>query len=120
MAEKTDLFVYSMFVTLNTCWAGIATTIKMAVKMRLRRMGKKKQPLYRVVVADARCPRDGRFIETLGQYNPRTSPSTVNLKEEEALGWLLKGAQPTDTVKGLLKKTGVWDKFLEARDTEKK
>jgi len=91
----------------------------MAVKMRLKRMGKKKQPFYRIVVADARCPRDGRTIETLGQYNPRTSPSTINIKEEQALYWLSKGVQPTDTVRGLLKKTGIWDKFQESTNSNK-
>jgi len=92
----------------------------MAVKMRLRRMGKKKQPLYRVVVAEARCPRDGRFIETLGQYNPRTSPVTINIKEEKAIYWLTKGAQPTETVMSLLKKAGIWDKFQVSREENKK
>lgn len=88
--------------------------------MRLRRMGKKKQPVYRVVVAEAIYPRDGRFIETLGQYDPRQNPSLINIEEEKAVNWLLKGAQPTETVKSLLKKTGIWEKFQENRKSNKK
>lgn len=79
----------------------------MAVKIRLSRVGAKKQPYYRVVVADARAPRDGRFIEVIGRYNPRTEPSTVEIDKEKALAWLAKGAQPTDQVKNLLKIAGV-------------
>ena len=79
----------------------------MSVKIRLRRTGAKKQPSYRIVVADSRFPRDGRFIEELGYYNPRTEPSTVKVNEEKAKQWLANGAQPTDTVRALLKKSGV-------------
>ena len=79
----------------------------MAVKLRLKRMGAKKAPFYRVVAADARSPRDGRFIEELGYYNPKTEPATVSLKEEQILAWLNNGAQPTDTVKALLKKNNI-------------
>ena len=79
----------------------------MAVKIRLRRMGAKKAPFYRVVVADSRYPRDGRFIEEIGTYNPLTEPSTINVDSEKALKWLGQGAQPTDTVKELLKVSGV-------------
>lgn len=79
----------------------------MAVKIRLSRVGAKKQPYYRVVVADARAPRDGRFIEVIGRYNPRTEPSTVEIDKEKALSWLSKGAQPTDQVRNLLKIAGV-------------
>ncbi|MCL5292764.1 MAG: 30S ribosomal protein S16 [Actinobacteria bacterium] len=79
----------------------------MAVKLRLSRVGAKKQPYYRVVAADARAPRDGRFIEVIGRYNPRTEPSTIEIDKEKALSWLSKGAQPTDQVKNLLKITGV-------------
>ena len=79
----------------------------MAVKLRLRRMGKKKQPLYKVVAADARSPRDGKFLEAIGTYNPLTNPHTVDIKEERALYWLNAGAQPTDTVKSLLKQKGI-------------
>ena len=79
----------------------------MAVKIRLRRMGAKKAPFYRVVVADSRYPRDGRFIEEIGTYNPTTTPSEVKVDAEKAKQWIANGAQPTDTVKALLKKEGV-------------
>jgi small subunit ribosomal protein S16 len=80
---------------------------KMAVKIRLKRMGAHKRPFYRVVVADARAPRDGRFIEEIGYYNPLTDPADVRIDGEKARQWIAKGAQPTDTVRGLLKKNGV-------------
>jgi len=76
------------------------------VKIRLKRMGAKKTPFYRIVVADSRYPRDGRFIEEIGTYNPLTDPSTINIDNEKALKWLGQGAQPTDTVKELLKISG--------------
>ena len=79
----------------------------MAVKIRLRRMGAKKAPFYRIVVADSRSPRDGRFIEEIGYYNPCTEPSEIKVDVEKAEKWLKNGAQPTDTVKVLLKKSGV-------------
>lgn len=79
----------------------------MAVKIRLRRMGAKKAPFYRVVVADSRYPRDGRFIEEIGYYNPTTEPATVKIDAEAAKKWIGNGAQPTDTVRDLLKKQGV-------------
>lgn len=79
----------------------------MAVKLRLRRMGKKKQPIYKVVAADSRSPRDGKFIEAIGLYNPKTDPATVNINEERAMYWLNVGAQPTDTVKNLLSDNGI-------------
>ncbi len=79
----------------------------MAVKLRLRRMGKKKQPIYKVVAADERSPRDGKFIEALGLYNPITDPATVEIREERVLYWLGVGAQPTTTVKGLLSRKGI-------------
>lgn len=79
----------------------------MAVKMRLRRMGAKKAPFYRVVVADSRYPRDGRFIEEIGTYNPLTEPADIKIDAEKAKKWLSNGAQPTDTVKVLLKKSGI-------------
>ena len=82
----------------------------MSVKIRLARVGRKKVPMYRVVVADERSPRDGRFIEILGQYQPLEDPSMVNFKEDRALEWLSKGAQPTETVEKLLKVTGIWEK----------
>ena len=77
------------------------------VKMRLRRMGAKKAPYYRIVVADARSPRDGRCIEEIGTYNPLTEPATITVDVEKAQTWIKNGAQPTDTVRGLLKKAGV-------------
>ncbi|MGQ0520816.1 MAG: 30S ribosomal protein S16 [Actinomycetota bacterium] len=83
----------------------------MAVKLRLMRMGKKKQPTYRVVAADARSPRNGRFIEILGTYEPRSDPSVIKINEEKAVAWLRKGAQPTETVEKLLKITGAWEQF---------
>ncbi|MBM4170634.1 MAG: 30S ribosomal protein S16 [Ignavibacteria bacterium] len=79
----------------------------MAVKLRLRRMGKKKQPVYKVVAADSRSPRDGKFIEAIGLYNPKTDPATIDIKEDRALYWLAIGAQPTDTVKNLLSNQGI-------------
>ncbi|MBR5409658.1 MAG: 30S ribosomal protein S16 [Clostridia bacterium] len=79
------------------------------VKIRLRRMGAKKAPFYRIVVADSRYPRDGRFIEELGYYDPMTEPATVKVDAEKAKEWMKNGAQPTDTVKALLKKNGVLD-----------
>lgn len=79
----------------------------MAVKIRLRRMGAKKSPFYRVVVADSRYPRDGRFIEEIGTYNPIKEPAEININNELAAKWLKNGAQPTDTVKSLLKRAGV-------------
>ena len=79
----------------------------MAVKIRLRRTGAKKAPSYRVVVADSRYPRDGRFIEELGYYNPLTEPATIKSDLEKAANWIANGAQPTDTVKVLLKKAGL-------------
>jgi len=81
------------------------------VKIRLRRVGAKKQPSYRVIVADSRAPRDGRFIETIGFYNPRTEPETVRIKEDRALYWLSVGAQPTEAVVRLLKKQGTSARF---------
>ena len=78
----------------------------MAVKIRLRRMGANRQPSYRVVVADSRYPRDGRFIEEIGFYDPTKSPSVIRIDNEKAQQWLKNGAQPTDTVRALLKKSG--------------
>ena len=79
----------------------------MAVKIRLRRMGAKKKPFYRIIVADSRSPRDGRFIEELGTYDPLKDPSEIKVDGEKALKWMANGAQPTETVKALLKKAGV-------------
>ena len=79
----------------------------MAVKIRLRRMGQKKAPFYRIVVADSRSPRDGRFIEEIGTYNPLKDPAEIKIDAEKAQKWISNGAQPTDTVRALLKKSGV-------------
>jgi small subunit ribosomal protein S16 len=81
------------------------------VKIRLMRTGMKKAPSYRVVVADARSPRDGRIVENIGWYNPRTEPSTIIIDEEKALKWLSVGAQPTDSVRSLFERTGINAKF---------
>ena len=83
----------------------------MSVKIRLMRVGKKKQPTYRVVVADSRSPRDGRFIEILGQYAPRAEPSVVTIDGDRALAWIEKGAQPTEQVGKLLEISGVWEQY---------
>ena len=90
----------------------------MAVKIRLKRMGSNRNPSYRLVVADSRKPRDGRFIEEIGMYNPTTEPETVKIKEERALEWLQKGAQPSDTVRNILSKQGVMKKLHELRQAK--
>jgi small subunit ribosomal protein S16 len=79
----------------------------MAVRMRLTRIGSKKNPIYRVVVADSRSPRDGRFIEIIGRYNPQTTPSTIELDEDKVRAWLAKGAEPSDPVARLIKAAGI-------------
>lgn len=91
----------------------------MAVKLRLKRMGAKQRPFYRVVVADSRFPRDGRFLEVVGTYNPITKPAEVKIDEEKALYWLSKGAQPTETVKNILSKEGIIKKFAESKKVGK-
>jgi small subunit ribosomal protein S16 len=83
----------------------------LAVKLRLQRMGKKKQPMYKIVAVDSRSKRDGRFIDAVGVYNPLTNPITITLKEDRIFHWLERGAQPTDTVKNLLSRRGVWLKW---------
>ena len=83
----------------------------MAVKLRLMRMGKKKQPTYRVVAADSRSPRNGRFIQILGTYEPRSDPSVIKIDADKAVEWLRKGAQPTETVRKLLEISGAWEQF---------
>lgn len=92
------------------------------VKIRLRRMGAKKRPFYRVVVADARSPRDGKFLEEIGYYDPTKSPAVVKIDEEKAIKWIQNGAQPTETARSLLRQTGVLKKIHElkvAKKTEK-
>ena len=87
----------------------------MAVKMRLKRMGAKKAPFYRIVVADSRSPRDGKFIENVGTYNPLVTPAEIKVDEELALKWLNNGAIPTDTVKNILSKAGIMEKFHNSK-----
>ena len=88
------------------------------VKIRLRRVGAKKQPSFRIVVADSRSPRDGRFLEVIGFYNPRTEPETVTIQEDRALHWLSEGAQPTRAVQRLLVKLGIWDRYERLKQGE--
>ena len=92
----------------------------MATRIRLRRMGAKKRPFYRVVVADQRAPRDGRFIENIGKYHPLEDPSLIEIDEERALHWLRVGAQPSSQVRNLMVKTGIWDRFVAERPSAAK
>ena len=92
----------------------------MAVKLRLTRMGKKKQPMYRVVATDSHTKRDGEYIELIGTYNPLTKPATIKLDEEVALKWLNSGAIPSDTVKNILRDAGVMKKFAESKNKKAK
>ncbi len=87
----------------------------MAVKLRLKRMGAKSKPFYRIVATDSRSPRDGRFIETVGTYNPVAKENQVNIDEEKAMKWLKNGAQPTDTVRNILSQNGMWAKFKSTK-----
>ncbi|HTO00151.1 MAG TPA: 30S ribosomal protein S16 [Microthrixaceae bacterium] len=87
----------------------------MAVRLRLTRVGKKKQPTYRIVAADARSPRDGRYLEIVGTYDPRREPSAIAVDNEKAVEWLSKGAQPSERVEKLLKISGAWDEFQAAK-----
>lgn len=87
----------------------------MSVKIRLKRMGAKKRPFYRIVVADSRSPRDGRFIEEIGYYNPISEPKEIKIDDEKAVKWLNNGAKPTDTVNSLFKNNGVLEKFEESK-----
>jgi small subunit ribosomal protein S16 len=88
------------------------------VKIRLKRMGATKRPFYRVVVADSRSPRDGRFIENIGKYHPLEEPSLVQIDEDRALYWLSQGAQPTEQVQNLLKVQGIWERFESGRKSK--
>ncbi|HMA68985.1 MAG TPA: 30S ribosomal protein S16 [Candidatus Mcinerneyibacterium sp.] len=88
----------------------------MAVKIRLKRTGKKKQPYYRVVVSDSRKPRDSKMIERIGFYDPKANPSKVEIDEEKVMQWLENGAQPTTTTKNLLQKMGIWAKYIERKN----
>ena len=93
--------------------------MKMAVKLRLKRMGSKQKPFYRIVAADARSPRDGRFIETVGTYNPLKNPTEIKVDEEKALTWLNNGAQPTDTVRSILTESGIMKKYADSKTKKK-
>ncbi len=90
----------------------------MAVRLRLMRMGKKKQPTYRIVAADKKAPRDGKFIEIVGTYDPREEPSVVNITQSKAVRWLSNGAQPSDRVQKLLEMSGAWDAFKSGTTVE--
>jgi small subunit ribosomal protein S16 len=87
----------------------------MATRIRLRRMGSNKRPFYRVVVADQRSPRDGRFIEIIGRYHPLSEPSVIEIDADRALHWLMVGAQPSNQVRNLMSKVGIWDRFVAER-----
>ena len=87
----------------------------MSVKIRMRRLGSKRKPFYRIVVADSRMPRDGRFIEEVGYYNPLTNPDEVKLEEDKIFEWLEKGAQPSDTVRSLLSRAGLMTRYHDAK-----
>ncbi|HEV8057473.1 MAG TPA: 30S ribosomal protein S16 [Actinomycetota bacterium] len=91
----------------------------MSVRIRLKRLGAKKRPFYRVVVADQRSPRDGRFIENIGRYQPLDDPSLIEIDEERALHWLRVGAQPSNTVRVLMTKVGIWDRFTSEKSEKK-
>src|SRR5947199_7620251 len=91
----------------------------MSVRIRLKRTGKKKAPSYRVVIAEASSPRDGRIIENIGWYNPLVEPSAIHINEEKAINWLKNGAQPTESVASLLKRTGILDRFEQAKASAK-
>jgi small subunit ribosomal protein S16 len=91
----------------------------MSVRIRLRRLGAQKRPFYRIVVTDQRNARDGRFIEIIGKYHPLEEPSVMEVDEERAMYWLRTGAQPSDSVRTILSKTGIWDRFVEERPKAK-
>ena len=110
----TPLFIYDI-VQIHKSKGGKI----MAVKIRLKRMGAKQRPFYRIIVADSRSPRDGRFIATVGTYNPITVPAEVKIDEEKALYWLSNGAIPTDTVRSLLSKQGIMKKFADSKKAGK-
>ncbi len=87
----------------------------MAVKLRLKRMGAKRKPFYRIVAADSRSPRDGRFLETVGTYNPNTNPASITIDKEKAMKWMNNGAIPTETVRNILSKQGIMKEFSESK-----
>ena len=110
--HRVDSTLYTLHLQLQA--SGGKT---LSVRIRLKRMGKKKMPFYRVVVADIKSPRDGRFIENIGTYDPHKDPVEINIEEEKALYWLSKGATPSDTVRSLLSKIGVMKKFDQERSS---
>ncbi len=90
------------------------------LKIRLKRMGAKKKPFYRIIVADSRSPRDGRFVETIGTYNPIVEPAEIKISEEKVIKWLNNGAQPTETVRNILSKNGIMKKYADSKVKEGK
>src|SRR5690625_7594795 len=101
------------YVSVKIVFGGV---LNMAVKIRLKRMGAKKNPFYRIVVADSRSPRDGRSIEQIGTYNPLLDPVVVKIDEDKALDWMSKGAKPSDTVRNLFSEQGIMKKFHDAKN----
>ena len=102
-------------ILLYIIYARLERSVCMAVKIRLTRMGATKRPSYRIVATDSRSPRDGKYLEQIGFYNPLTNPAEIKVNEEVALKWLKTGAQPSDTVKNLLSKAGIMKKFAEEK-----
>ena len=115
MSTKKGWHAYFIMIKLKTVNGGK----DMAVKLRLKRMGSKKRPFYRVVAADSRSPRDGRFIETVGTYNPIMEPAEIKIDEEKAIKWLKDGAIPTDTVRDLFRSQGIMEKFHNSKKESK-
>lgn len=109
----TDYFFYDILLTKEK-----GRRNNMAVKIRLKRMGAKKAPIYRIVVADSRSPRDGRFIEEIGTYNPLKEQPEIKVNEEKTLSWLNNGAIPTDTVRNILSKAGIMTKFHNSKNSK--
>lgn len=103
---------------LKTTTSVNSRVVKIMVKIRLNRMGAKRQPFYRIVVADSRSPRDGRFIEIVGNYDPTKDPAIINVDEEKVMAWIKNGAQPTDTVRSLLSKQGIMKKIHQERKSK--
>jgi len=108
-----DINIISVYTT-----SRLKGDVNMAVKIRLTRMGSKKRPSYRLVATDSRSPRDGKYLELIGFYNPLVNPAEIKVNEEVALKWLRNGAVPTDTAKDLLSKAGIMKKFHEERSTK--
>lgn len=117
LREKT-LQTKHTFDIIVSCVKLFGGALKMAVKIRLKRIGAKKAPFYRIVVADSRSPRDGRIIEEIGTYNPISKPAQVSINEETAVKWMQNGAQPSDTVRNLFSKQGIMEKFHNAKNSK--